>query len=57
MHDARLDTIEKKVPMYDVIVEDKKATATLIRRSVIGTAISIVVVGIAGLVWTAIVNA
>jgi len=55
-HDARVDEIEKKVPVYDLMVEEKKATATLIRRSVIGTLISLVVVGIAGLVWTAIVN-
>jgi len=55
-HDSRLDIIEKKVPLYDVMVEDKKANATLVRRSVIGTLISLFVVGLAGLVWTAIVN-
>ena len=55
-HDARLDNVEKKIPMYDLIVEEKRATSVLIRRSIIGTFISLVVVGIAGLVWTAIVN-
>ena len=55
-HDVRLDDMEKKVPMYDIMVEDKKATSILIRRSVIGTVISLIVVGLAGLVWAAIVN-
>jgi len=55
-HDVRLDTVEKKVPLYDAIVEEKRANSILIRRSVIGTLISLVVVGIAGLVWSAIVN-
>jgi len=55
-HDSRLDDIEKKTPLYDQVVKDKEATTTLIRRSTIGTVISLIVVGIAGLVWTAIVN-
>ena len=55
-HDARLDTMEQKVPVYDHVVEDRKANSLMIRRAVIGTVISALVVGMLGLVWTAIVN-
>ncbi len=55
-HDKRHDEVEKKIPLYDALVEEKRANSILIRRSIIGTLISLMVVGMAGLVWAAVAN-
>jgi uncharacterized protein Yka (UPF0111/DUF47 family) len=55
-NDERLDKVEQKTPAYDQIVEDRKNNSLMIKRALIGSIISIVVVGMVGLVWAAIAN-